>query len=430
MSGVYSQVGFANEVGAAPVSTAGTSTAAAIGGTPYTNQLTFGSAHGLSVGDKIVLAGYTPSTWNGTWIVFSVPSATTLTFLSQSSLGPVTVQGTNTSNHYASTVTGGSAPFTITPAPSRFMRFRSETVELINNPMVSEAVGNSARVQKSTRVAWDRVGASGQMIVEAESKGFGFFLPHMIGPVVTTGPTDSAYTHTSSMATGASPPPLLGSSFNWQGTVVPAAGFQQEMIKTGLGFKIPSWQLDFEVGKIAVFALNVDGQDLRYDIAKAVAAYSVNPELLTFAGGAVTIAGNSWDVVKKGTLKMDNGYDADRRFVRSTTLQKEPAAATMPVITLDMDGEFDSVLAFYNRYASPVAADHIVTVALTFVGKILIGATTYPSLTFTINAGRIDGKTPMTQGVGLPQQHATITTMWDETNSPIIAAYVTTDSTP
>ena len=81
MSGLLSQVGFANETLVPPVTTAGTSTAATIGGYPFVNLLTHGSAHGLPVGSVVVLTGYTPGAWNGTWIVTAVPSATTWNFL-------------------------------------------------------------------------------------------------------------------------------------------------------------------------------------------------------------------------------------------------------------------------------------------------------------------------------------------------------------
>lgn len=40
--------------------------------------LTFAGAHSFKVGDRIVLAGFTPSTYNGTWTVDEVPSSTTL----------------------------------------------------------------------------------------------------------------------------------------------------------------------------------------------------------------------------------------------------------------------------------------------------------------------------------------------------------------
>lgn len=54
---------------------------------------TTASAHGLSVGQTFTVAGVTPSGYNGTYIVATVPSATTLTFRLNVSPGTVTVQG-------------------------------------------------------------------------------------------------------------------------------------------------------------------------------------------------------------------------------------------------------------------------------------------------------------------------------------------------
>lgn len=424
MSGIFAQVGFANESITPPVSTAGTSAAASIGGAPYINTLTFGSAHGLAVGSVITLAGYTPSAWNGSWLVNSVADSTHLTFLSAASLGPVTVHGTSTASVYGSTVSGS----TITPAPSRFTAFLKESMKLQNGRVVSEGVGANRRAQLSSRFVVDRQGASGELNVELESKGFGFWLPHMVGPVTTTGPTDSAYTHTAIFPSTL--PGMLGKSFNFQGTVVPVGGQGGELVKTYIGCKVTGWQVDFEVGKIVTVTLMIDAMDELRNITKATASYAASPELLSFAGTTVTIAGASYDVIAKGSIKCDMGYETGRRFSRGNTLQKEPAESNMRNITVDLEGEFDNVLTAYAKYASTVASDAVVSMAFAFTGKILIGASTYPSLTLTIPAARLDGETPTTDGPGLPAQKITAVAMFDGTNSPLTAAYVTTDSTP
>lgn len=410
MSGLFAQVGWANETTTIPVSTSGTSAAASPGGHPYVNTLGFGSAHGLQAGNVIVLSGYTASAWNGTWIVATVPSATSLTFLSTGSLGSLTVHGTITGSTYGTYAT-----------PSRFDTFLKESMQLKSGRIDSEGVGSNRRIQSSTRFVVDRQGAAGGLSLEIGSKGFGFWLKHLIGPVTTSGPTDSAYTHAAAFPTTL--PGMLGVSFTLQGTVVPAGGF--EMVKTYVGCKVTGWQLNFAKGKLLTIDLMIDAYDEKLNVTKATASYPASPEMLSFAGGAITLGGVTCDVIDSGSIKVDLGYDVDRRFARGNTLHKEPAESGFRTVTIDLQGEFDSVVTAYNRYAAAAAADTLAEVVLAFTGKVLIGASTYPSLTFTLASGRFDGETPGTDGPGLPQQKMTITG-----RSELTASYVTTDSTP
>ena len=168
MSGLFAQVGWANETTTIPVSTSGTSAAASPGGHPYVNTLGFGSAHGLQAGNVIVLSGYTASAWNGTWIVATVPSATSLTFLSTGSLGSLTVHGTIVGSTYGTYAT-----------VSRFDTFLKESMQLKSGRIDSEGVGSNRRIQSPTRFVVDRQGAAGGLSLEIGSKGFGFWLKRL-----------------------------------------------------------------------------------------------------------------------------------------------------------------------------------------------------------------------------------------------------------
>ncbi len=103
-----------------PVVTVGTSAATNVG------TVTFTSAHNLSVGQTVTLAGFTPAGWNGTWPVLAVTSSTIVTVQLGTNPGSVTVFGTattpitsritsNTSTTLTCVdfVTGGTTPFPI-----------------------------------------------------------------------------------------------------------------------------------------------------------------------------------------------------------------------------------------------------------------------------------------------------------------------------
>lgn len=427
MSGIFSQVGYADEVLVPPVSTAGTSVANTIGGAPFINTVTHGSAHGLAVGDIATLAGYTAAAWNGAWMVASVPSSTTWTFISIASLGVLSVHGTISSSHYGSTVAGTA----VTPAPARFTSFISENVKLIPDRNESVAVGANRRVQSSTRGAIGKRSAAGDVKIEVESKGFGFWLKHLVGPVVTTGPTDSLFTHTASWPTGA---PVtngrMGKSFNLQTPVVPVGGIQSELVKTCLGGKVSGWEFNFATGELLTITVHTVFQDLKRNIVKAAATYAANPELLSFAGGTVVVGGATWDTVTSGSLKVDLGLKLDRWFTRANVRMKEPAEQTMAVITLDLDGEFTDVMTAYDQIEAAAYADTMAAINLAFVGSVLVGASSVASLTFNMAVARLDGDTPTTDGPVLPVQHVTAVAKFDGTNSPLTAAYASADSTP
>ena len=55
--------------------------------------VTFGSAHGRSVGESITISGATPDAYNGTYVITAVPSATTFRYALASDPGAETVPG-------------------------------------------------------------------------------------------------------------------------------------------------------------------------------------------------------------------------------------------------------------------------------------------------------------------------------------------------
>jgi hypothetical protein len=71
--------------------------------------MTTGAGHSLKVGDLILITGSTPSAFNGTFTVLSVPSGTTLTFALNTALAYV-----GSGSYVASAITAGDT-VTITP---------------------------------------------------------------------------------------------------------------------------------------------------------------------------------------------------------------------------------------------------------------------------------------------------------------------------
>jgi hypothetical protein len=64
--------------------------------TGTTATVTTSAAHGFSVGDVVVLAGVTPTGYNGSWAITAVPSTTTFSIYVGTALGAGTAFGTAT----------------------------------------------------------------------------------------------------------------------------------------------------------------------------------------------------------------------------------------------------------------------------------------------------------------------------------------------
>lgn len=410
MSGILSQLGLCEEL---QNNTPAMSAIAPSAGPPSIFTITFGSAHGLLAGDTITISGATPSTYNGTWTVYQVPSSTTLTVVTLTTLAANTVVGTYVAGIYGR---GGTPTrfFDITPPES--MKLQTQRIE-------SAGLRASNKVLKSDKWAINRTGAAGAIKLEVQAKQFGLILKHMMGSIATTGPSDSAYTHTATIG------PMFGKSLLQQ---IGKAFTQSQVVQpfTYPGVKIIDWTLSCAVDGILTLDLTLDAQDEQVSVALAAASYPTNSELLTYAGGLVQVGGAECDVTDF-SLKCTMGYNADRRFLRQNTLQKEPAEAAMRDFEFSMTAEWTDMLQ-YNRFAASVRANALAALSAAWTAPILIGATSVPSLTVTAPAARFDTDSPVITGpelIPLPLTGKLLNTPGG-TNDACSIAYVTADSTP
>lgn len=408
MSGILSQVGFAEETQTTPAM----SSIAPSAGPPIIFTITFGSAHGLLPGDTITIAGATPSTYNGTWTIYQTPSSTTATVVTITQLAANTVPGTYTAGIYGR---GGTV--------DRFYDFVSEGMQGQFGRIESAGLRANNRVEKSDKWAINKMGAGGPLVLEVQSKQFGRILKHLMGTIATTGPTDSAFTHTASIGA------MLGKSLILQEGI---AFTQSQVVQpmTYPGVKIVDWTLSCAVDGVLLLSLTLDAMDEQISVVLAAASYPTSSELLTFAGGIVLIGGIEFDV-STFSLKCTMGYKADRRFMRANTLQKEPAEAQMRDFSFDMTGEFTDLLQ-YNRFAAAKVAGALATLNVAWTAPTLIGAATFPSLTLNAPAARFDGNSQVVGGPDLVplQLVGKLLNTPGGTNDACTLAYVTLDSTP
>ena len=387
MSGIYSQLGVVKEVGVAATITVITPTI----GTPNIGTVS-AAAHGHRAGDVVTLAGFTPAGWNGTWTIVSVPSAGTYVISTGITAVTVsTVQGTET----LVTKFGGGGTVT------RFFEFMSESFKFDRKRVASNALTFNRLTKRADRFAPYGAGGVGDLMLEVQSKGFAYWLSVMLGTVVQTGPADTAaytYTATQGPLIGQSLAVQIGRAFTLSSTIQPF---------TYTGVKIDSWELSNAVDGILQLKLTCSFQNEVVTVALAVPSYpSGTVELLTFAGGSLTLGAVAVATVKSITITCKNGLTAvgDRRFINAGGLPAEMLQNAWRDITWSAQVEFTDLTA-YNRYISTTASGTMAALVAAWSAPTIItgAASTVPSLTVTLPNARTDTETPNVSGPGLIQ---------------------------
>lgn len=305
----------------------------------------------------------------------------------------------------------------------RFAEFNSESVQAELGRIESPGIRAGTRVLRSDRRVPYVMGASGSVEMDVLSKGFGFWLKHMLGTVATTGPADtSVYTHTGTVGS------LTGDFFTAQ-FGVPQIGGGTVTPKTCHGGKVKSWELACAAGEQLKLKLDLDFEDLEHTTSLATASYPTSMEPITFIRGLVTIGGSSVDITSF-SVKGDNGLKTDRRYLRNSALKKEPVENGLRAITADLSLDFASVTQ-QDRVLAATASGAQAAVVLYCEGLTTIGSgTAKPKVTITIPVLMFDGDTPTVGGPEVVPESLKGMALDDGTNSPVSIAYQTLDTTP
>lgn len=286
----------------------------------------------------------------------------------------------------------------------------------------SKGMRKSTLVNRKDRRVRYKSHAEGKLVIPVLSKGFGWWLVHLLGGTATTGPTDSTYTHTGTIGS------LLGDSFTAQ-INKPFHPADTDYVITCYGTKITKWKMSDSAGNSDPLKLEADIYAMNFDDDTALASASYpsgSVEPLTFVGGACTIGGASVEI-NDWSLEHDAKLKVDDRKIRSSALPREPVEDERREIKWEVGADFESE-AHYDYFASASAAGAVAQIVLTYTGLILIGSTTYPSLTITIDEASFDmhetsdPSKPLTQKMGGSG-------LFDGSASAITLAYASADST-
>ena len=304
---------------------------------------------------------------------------------------------------------------------TRFFEFNSCGVKLVPGNTESKAMRRAQRTPRADRTEPYIVGAEGAVEFDVPTKGFGFFLKHMLGTVVSGTIVDSNYTHTGTEGS------LLGDFFTMQANK-PLNPAGTDQAHTYEGCKIKSWELKCDVDGVLVCTIDVDAETENTAIGLATASYPTSYRVFSWTGGAITFAAGAVEL-KSFSIKCDNNLDTNRRFMRGSQLKKEPLENGMRSYTWAAEAEHTS-LANFDRMRSATQPGKQAAIVATFQGPIAHGGATLPALVVTVPVARFD-KVEFDLGgtEGLMDSMSGVV-LSDGTNSPVSLAYTTTDVTP
>ncbi len=302
--------------------------------------------------------------------------------------------------------------------PTRAYEFNSESIEDSFGRTEGDPLRVGTFVKRSDRFTPYYEGAAGAIEMDVMTKGFGYFLKHMLGQVATSGPAETnVYTHTGTMAD------LYGSSFTCQvGRPFHPSGTVQPF--TFRGGKVTEWELANSVEDNLVLTLTTDFQQVDTTTGLATAAYPANMENLTWVGGTITVGGTQVDVTEF-SVSGNNGLNTDRRYIKGGSDKKEPVGGRRE-IAFSLTADFDS-LAQRARAASATAAGAVAVIVAKWEGPTLLGTTIKPSLQVNITAPRFDTWQAANSGPeGIMQQLSGVG-LYDGSSSPLSIVYKSGD---
>lgn len=310
-------------------------------------------------------------------------------------------------------------PVTVT----RFFEYNKESIKLEQGRVESAGLRSGMRTLRSDRFEPYRIGAAGDIELDVPTKGFGYWLKHMLGAISTSAVVDSNYTHTAVEGS------LLGDFFTLQlNRPFHPSGTNQPF--TYEGCKVSKWELGCDVDGVLVATLSIDAEDENTSTGLAAASYPSDYRIFSFNGAALTIGGSSIDITNF-KVSCDNALKTDRRYMRASSLKREPVEDGMRTYEWSCTTDFTD-LTQYNRFRDAARVNNLAAIVATFDGPIAHGGATLPRVTVTIPAARFDAADLNIDGPEALMQDLSGVALFDAagSTSPVTIAYRSTDVTP
>ena len=253
--------------------------------------------------------------------------------------------------------------------------------------------------------------------MEVPSKGFGFWLDLLHGnavtPVQQAATTAYLQTHAIGLTAPSKSATIQVGRPCTDGTVRP---FDY------LGCMVTGCQFSCEVDGALMVSLEIDAQDEKTDQTLATRSIPSGLHSFVFTQGTLAIAGSPVADVTNVSLGMTLPRQTDFYPLGTTGLKAKPIQNAISEGTGTATARFTD-LTHYNRYRN----NTIPTLSLSFVGPTI--ETTYEEeLTLTCNAVGFTGETPTVSGPDVLQHAIPFKILYDGTNAPLIATFMSEDT--
>jgi hypothetical protein len=306
---------------------------------------------------------------------------------------------------------GEEASYGTLQTPDRFFEFTTEGMSNDVARMESRAIRKQS-FQPRFKVGQRAI--SGDFACELPTVGFGLFLKHLLGGVVTDQPDD------------------VGAPTVFEHTFTPDSiaglGLTAQMVRgtvpfTYTGCKVSQLAIASRVGEIATATVSLVGQNEDLVEPAAVAAYPTDLDLFTFLDGTLTLDAAELEITSVNAT-VANALKSDR-WKHGSNVTREPLRNGFRDFTGDFEVNFED-LDLYNLYRAGTLGQLV----LTFEGAEIEGG--FSSRLQITSQVRIDGTTPT---IGSPEEIMTTVpfkAIPDGGNDDVAltVTYRSTDTTP
>ena len=312
-------------------------------------------------------------------------------------------------------------------APTTFLEAKKVGLELKVEHMMSDGLRSGLRVRRSDRFVVNKKGVSGDVELDITSNNLARWLIYAMGDSRAMASIKSGATaYTYAMRLG---DPASLASMTVQTGVSDNTGTVRRMDATGC--YITDFTLSNQVDGLLEGKFSIDGRDYAPSASAVTSAtYSSGTEVLSFAGGQISLGGSSVPV-RSYELSVKHGYNTERYQINSTTLKSRPVINAMDEISLKLSLEFGAdspTWATSDLMTKYRAGTTLTNVQGVWTGTTAITGSTYPALTALVPSAVIKSATPQIAGPELVILDVELMALDDGTNQPLSLTYVSSEN--
>lgn len=304
-------------------------------------------------------------------------------------------------------------------APTRFVEFTSESINLAKTTAQSAGIAAGRLVALSSRRVVTQRQVGGTLEMEVTNRGMGLLLQALMGTTVAPvqqGAT-AAYLQTHTLADTA------GKSLTIQKGVPRTDGTVQDY--SALGCKVTSAEFSCEVGGMLTSSWEIDGKVV--DETQTLAAPSY-PVMSPFHFGQMAVRVGAYGAeaalggIRQVSLTIQRPQATDRFYAGNAGLKAEPITNDLVAVTGSLQADFTAA-----TLADLFTTDAATSFVWEFVGD-EIAAGHNDTIRFTIPAIHIDGDPPAVEGPEIIRTTFNFAGLSDGVN-PIAIDYISADTT-